>query len=89
MTPASNLVSFSELMDDANYFALVRQHRKPTGICHPTCVRSLVARDGQDETQPHNQRYQRKAYASAWTISLALCWQIITSCYGSGFLTSP
>ena len=62
--PASDLVNLSGLMDDAKCFALVRQHRWPEGVRCPGCASSSVIRDGCDDTQPHRQRYRRKACAS-------------------------
>ena len=61
--PASDLVNFSGLMDDAKCFALVRQHRWPEGVCCPGCDSSSVIRDGCDDTQPHRQHYRCKACA--------------------------
>ncbi len=51
-------------MDDAKCFAFVRQHRWPEGVRCPACDSSSVIRDGCDDTQPHRQRYRRKACAS-------------------------
>jgi len=60
---ASNLVSLSGLLDDAKCFALVRQHRWPTGVRCSCCDSSAVIRDGHDGTQPHRQRYRCKTCA--------------------------
>ena len=60
---APDLVNLSALIDDAKCFALVRQHRWPEGVCCPACGSGSVVRDGFDETQPHRQRYRRKACA--------------------------
>ena len=57
---ASDLVNLSGLLDDAKCFALVRQHRWPTGVCCPSCDSGAVTRDGHDDTQPHRQRYRCK-----------------------------
>jgi len=57
---ASDLVNLSGLLDDARCFALVRQHRWPTGVRCPGCDSSAVTRDGHDDTQPHRQRYRCK-----------------------------
>ena len=57
---ASDLVNLSGLLDDAKCFALVRQHRWPTGVCCPGCDSSAVTRDGHDDTQLHRQRYRCK-----------------------------
>ncbi len=48
---ASDLVNLSGLLDDARCFALVRQHRWPTGVRCPGCDSSAVTRDGHDDTQ--------------------------------------
>jgi len=64
ITPASDLVNLSGLMDDAKCFALVRQHRWPEGVCCPGCDSPSVIRDGCDDTQPRRQRHRRKACAS-------------------------
>jgi len=58
---ASDLVNLSGLLDDAKCFALVRQHRWPTGVRCPGCKSSAVTRDGHDDTQSHRQRYRCKA----------------------------
>ena len=58
------LVNVSGLMDDAECFALVRQHRWPEGVCCPGCGSGAVIRDGYDDTQSHRQRYRCKACAS-------------------------
>jgi len=60
---ASGLVNLSGLLDDAKCFALVRQHRWPTGVRCPGCASSAVTRDGRDDTQPNRQRYCCKACA--------------------------
>jgi len=59
--PASDLVNFSGLMDDAKCFAFVRQHRWPEGVRCPVCDSDAVIRDGHDDTQPCRQRYRCKA----------------------------
>ena len=61
--PACDLVNLSGLMDDAKFFALVRQHRWPEGVYCPNCDSPSVIRDGCDDTQPHRQRYRCKACA--------------------------
>ncbi len=63
ITPASDLVNLSGLMDDAKCFAFVRQHRWPDGVRCPGCGGSSVIRDGCDDTQPHRQCYRCKACA--------------------------
>ncbi len=62
--PASDLVNLSGLMDDAKYFALVRQHRWPEGARCPGYDSSSVIRDRCDDTQPCRQRYRCKMCAS-------------------------
>jgi transposase-like protein len=57
----SDLVNLSGLMDDAKYFAFVRQHRWPEGIRCPACDNGAVIRDGHDDMQPCRQRYRCKA----------------------------
>jgi transposase-like protein len=59
----SDLDTFSELMDEAKCFALVRQHRWPDGVRCPACDSSKVIRDGCDDTQRARQRYRCKACA--------------------------
>ena len=56
----SDPVNLSGLLDDEKCFALVRQHRWPTGIGCPGCEGGVVIRDGHDDTQPHRQRYRCK-----------------------------
>ncbi len=58
---ASDLVNLSALLDDAQCFALVRQHRWPEGARCPVCDSGAVIRDGHDDTQPYRQRYRCKA----------------------------
>src|SRR3712207_2269326 len=60
---APDLVNLSALIDDAECFALVRQHRWPEGVRCPACGSGSVVRDGCDETQPHRQRDRCKACA--------------------------
>ena len=57
----SDLVNFAALLDDAKYFALVRQHRWPEGVCCPGCGNAAVIRNGHDEQQSPRQRYRCKA----------------------------
>ena len=57
---ASDLINLLGLLDDAKCFALVRQHRWPTGVRCPSCDSGTVTRDGHDDTQPHRQRYRCK-----------------------------
>src|SRR3954452_12202006 len=61
--PAIDLVNLSALLDDAKYFAFVRQHRWPEGVRCPGCGSDAVIRNGCDDTQPHRQRYRCKACA--------------------------
>jgi transposase-like protein len=61
---AAELVDLSSLTDDARCFAMVRQHRWPEGVRCPACGGGAAVRDGCDDTQPHRQRYRRKACAS-------------------------
>jgi transposase-like protein len=58
---APDLVNLSALIDDAQCFALVRQHRWPEGVRCPDCDSAAVVRDGHDDTQLHRQRYRCKA----------------------------
>ena len=60
---AIDLVNLSALLDDAQCFALVRQHRWPEGVRCPGCGSDAVIRNGCDDTQPHRQRYRCKACA--------------------------
>ena len=55
---ASDLINLSSLIDDAKCFALIRQHRWPSGARCPGCDSASVVRDGHDDTQPHRQRYR-------------------------------
>ena len=59
----SDLVNLSGLMDNAKFFAFVRQRRWPEGIWCPACDNDAVIRDGHDDTQPCRQRYRCKACA--------------------------
>ncbi len=58
---APDLVNISGLIDDAQCFAFVHQHRWPEGVCCPGCGSSAVIRDGCDDMQPRRQRYRCKA----------------------------
>ncbi len=60
---ATDLVNLSSLIDDAKCFAMVRQHRWPTGVRCPACSGAAVVRYGCDDTQPHRQRYRCKTCA--------------------------
>src|ERR687890_1152067 len=60
---APDLVNLSGLLDDAQCFAFVRQHRWPEGVRCPGCGSGAIIRDGYDDTQPHRQRYRCKACA--------------------------
>src|SRR5947208_6967180 len=57
----SEVVNLSGLLDEANCFALVRQHRWPDGVRCPDCDSAVVIRNGHDEGQRHRQRYLGKA----------------------------
>jgi transposase-like protein len=57
---APDLVNLSGLLDDAECFALVRQHRWPDGVHCPACDSGAVVRDGCDETRRSRQRYRCK-----------------------------
>jgi transposase-like protein len=57
---ASDLINLSGMLDDAKYFALVRQHRWPAGVRCPVCASGAVIRDGHDHTQLYRQRYRCK-----------------------------
>ncbi len=46
---APALVKLSALVDDAECFALVRQHRWPEGVRCPACGSGTVVRDGFDD----------------------------------------
>ncbi len=59
----SDVVNLCGLLDDAKCFALVRQHRWPTGVRCPGCDSDAIIRDGHDDTQPDRQRYRCKACA--------------------------
>ena len=59
----SDVVNLCGLLDDAKCFALVRQHRWPTGVRCPGCDSDAITRDGYDDTQPDRQRYRCKACA--------------------------
>src|ERR687897_713346 len=52
------LVNLSSLIDDAKFYALVRQHRWPDGVRCPRCASDAVARHGRDDTQPDRRRYR-------------------------------
>jgi transposase-like protein len=82
---APDLVNRSGLMDDAECFAFVRQHRWPGGVHCPGCGSPAVVRAGCDDTQPARQRYRCKACASRFDdltdtvlagrpTSLCACW---------------
>ena len=58
-----DLVDLSALIDDAECFALVRQHRWPEGVRCPACGSGAVVRDGHDDTRPQRQRYRCKGCA--------------------------
>ena len=58
-----DLVDLSALIDDAECFALVRQHRWPEGGRCPACGSGAVVRDGHDDTRPQRQRYRCKGCA--------------------------
>jgi transposase-like protein len=60
----AELVNVASLIDDAQCFAMVRQHRWPAGIRCPECGGDAVVRNGHDDTQPHRQRYRCHACAS-------------------------
>ena len=60
---APDLVNLSGLLDDAECFALVRQHRWPDGVHCPACHSGAVVRDGCDEAQRSRQRYRCKGCA--------------------------
>ena len=60
---ALGLFDLSGLLDDAQCFAFVRQHRWPDGVRCPGCGGGAVIRDGHDETQPQRQRYRCKGCA--------------------------
>ena len=50
----------TRLLDDAKCYETVRQLRWETGVCCPKCRSNQVIKRGQDDTQPHRQRYQCK-----------------------------
>jgi transposase-like protein len=54
----SDLINLTSLIDDAKCFALIRQHRWPSGVRCPGCDGASVVRNGHDDTQPHRQRYR-------------------------------
>lgn len=54
------LVNLTSLIDDAKCYALVRQHRWPSGVRCPQCDSAAVVRNGHDDTQAHRQRYRCK-----------------------------
>src|SRR3712207_5531625 len=58
-----DLDTLSGLMDEAERFALVRQHRWPDGVRCPACGSGAVIRDGHDETRPQRQRSRREGCA--------------------------
>src|ERR671921_1521817 len=60
---APDLVNLSGLLDDAQCFAFVPQHRWPEGVRCPGCGSDAIIRDGYDDTQPYRQRYRCKACA--------------------------
>ena len=60
---APDLVNLAALIDDAECFALVRQHRRPEGVRCPGCGSDAVVRHGRDDTQPQRQRYRCRACA--------------------------
>jgi transposase-like protein len=60
---APGLVNLSGLMDDAQRFAFVRQHRWPESVHCPWCGSAAVIRHGCDDSQPHRQRYRCKGCA--------------------------
>ncbi len=49
---APDLVNLAALIDDAECFALVRQHRWPEGVRCPGCGSDAVVRHDRDDTQP-------------------------------------
>ena len=57
---ASGLINLSSLIDDAKCFALIRQHRWPSGTRCPGCDSAPAVRDGHDDTQPHRGISQEK-----------------------------
>ena len=54
----AELVNLGSLLDDAQCFALVRQHRWPEEVRCPGCDSTEVVRAGHDASQPHRQRYR-------------------------------
>jgi transposase-like protein len=54
----AELVNLGSLLDDAQCFALVRQHRWPEEVRCPGCDSTEVVRAGHDDSQPHRQRYR-------------------------------
>lgn len=54
------LVNLTSLIDDAKCYALVRQHRWPSGVRCPQCDSAAVVRNGHDDTQDDRQRYRCK-----------------------------
>ena len=60
---ASDLINPLALLDDAEYFAMVRQHRWPQGVRCLGCDSAAVIHDGCDDTQPSRRRYRCKACA--------------------------
>jgi transposase-like protein len=58
--PSSSLVNLSALIDDAQCYELIRQHRWPNGVRCPSCCGATVIRHGHDDTQRHRQRYRCK-----------------------------
>ena len=53
---APDPVNLPGLLDDAECFAPVRQHRWPDGVHCPACDSGAAVRDGCDETQRSRQR---------------------------------
>src|SRR5512147_3292667 len=54
------LINLASLIDDAQGYERIRQHRWPDGIRCTTCSRTCVKRDGHADTQRHRQRYRCK-----------------------------
>ena len=52
-----NIVTLTDLINDAKCYELIRQHRWPEGVCCPRCGSMDTIKNGKDDTQPDRQRY--------------------------------
>jgi transposase-like protein len=52
------VLNIRAIVDDAKYFATVREMGWPEGVRCVHCGADTVAKHGRDETQPERQRYR-------------------------------